>query len=59
MANLLSENQNTFYQDYRVVVAAGTDAGIGMAALPPVLQAMTDNPLKSKTITLSCGKLTT
>ena len=59
MANLLSESQNTFYQDYRVVVAAGTDAGIGMAALPPVLQAMTDNPLKSKTITLSCGKLTT
>ncbi len=29
-----------------------------MAALPPVLEAM-DDPLKSKTITLSCGKLTT
>jgi len=29
-----------------------------MAALPPVKNAM-DNPLKTKTITLSCGKLTT
>lgn len=29
-----------------------------MAALPPVLEAM-DDPLKTKTITLSCGKLTT
>jgi len=42
-----------------VVVAAGTSAGIGVEALPPVLKAMTDNPLESKTITLSCGKLTT
>jgi hypothetical protein len=41
------------------VVAAGTQAGIGIEALPPVLDAMTDNPLESKTITLSCGKLTT
>jgi len=42
-----------------VVVAAGTKAGIGIEALPPVLDAMTDNPLESKAITLSCGKLTT
>ena len=34
-------------------------AGVGLSALPPVLDAMTDNPLTSKTITLSCGKLTT
>jgi hypothetical protein len=40
-------------------VAAGTKAGIGVNALPPVQDAMTDNPLESKTITLSCGKLTT
>jgi hypothetical protein len=33
-------------------------AGIGAASLPPVLDAM-DDPLKSKSITLSCGKLTT
>ena len=59
MANLLKERQNTFYHDYTVVIAAGTSAGIGVHALPPVLEAMTDNPLESKTITLSCGKLTT
>lgn len=59
MASLLKQRQNKFYQDYTVVVAAGTQAGIGIAALPPVLDAMTDNPLESKTITLSCGKLTT
>lgn len=58
MKNLMSKPNNTFYQDYEIVVAAGTQAGIGVEALPPVLHAM-GNPLKSKTITLSCGKLTT
>ncbi len=58
MRNLLNQRQNTFYQDYEIVVAAGTNAGIGVEALPPVLEAM-ENPLQSKTITLSCGKLTT
>ena len=59
MANLLKQRQNKFYHDYEVVVAAGSAAGIGINALPPVFDAMTDNPLESKTITLSCGKLTT
>ena len=59
MANLLKQRQNKFYHDYSIVVAAGTAAGIGVEALPPVFDAMTDNPLESKTITLSCGKLTT
>jgi hypothetical protein len=58
MSNLLTQRQNRFYHDYRVIVAAGSSAGIGAAALPPVHEAMTD-PLASKTITLSCGKLTT
>ena len=58
MANLLKAKNNTFYHDYNVVVAAGASAGIGAAALPPVLDAM-DEPLSSKSITLSCGKLTT
>ena len=58
MYNLLAERQNTFYHDYKVVVCAGTKAGIGLDALYPVEQAMAD-PLESKTITLSCGKLTT
>ncbi len=58
MRKLLGKKQNRFYHDYQIIVAAGSAAGIGVAALPPVLEAM-DEPLKSKTITLSCGKLTT
>jgi hypothetical protein len=58
MRNLLAKRPNRFYHDYKVVVAAGSAAGIGVAALPPVQEAM-DEPLKTKTITLSCGKLTT
>jgi hypothetical protein len=58
MRNLLAKRQNRFYHDYKVIVAAGSAAGIGVAALPPIYEAM-DDPLKTKTITLSCGKLTT
>jgi hypothetical protein len=58
MANLLAERQNTFWHDYTVVVAAGASAGIGLEALPPVRQAV-GSGFDSKTITLSCGKLTT
>lgn len=58
MANLLKQPQNTFYHDYTVNVCAGTGAGIGLDALRPVQASMRD-PLTSKTITLSCGKLTT
>lgn len=58
MRNMLARKQNKFYHDYRVIVAAGSSAGIGVAALPPVQEAM-DDPLKTKTITLSCMKLTT
>ena len=56
MYNLLM--QDNFFRDYKVVVCAGTKAGIGVAALAPVQSAM-GNPLSTKTITLSCGKLTT
>ena len=58
MANLLQKKQNTFYHDYRVIMAAGSKAGMGVKAVQPVRKAMGD-PLKTKTITLSCGKLTT
>ena len=58
MRNLLLQQQNVFYHDYTINVAAGSKAGIGVNALYPVLNSMRD-PLKSKTITLSCGKLTT
>jgi len=58
MANLLAEKHNTFWRDYNVVVAAGASAGIGLQALPPVRQAI-GSGFKTKTLTLSCGKLTT
>jgi len=62
MNNLIQQKQNKFYHDYTVVVAAGYEAGIGVEALPPVKKAMGgmwNNALQTKTITLSCGKLTT
>ncbi len=58
MANLLRDRHNSFYHDYKINVAAGSKAGIGPDALKPVLESM-DDPLRTKTITLSCGKLTT
>jgi len=58
MRNLLKQRQNTFYHDYKVNLCAGVAAGIGVDALGPVQRSMAD-PLKSKTITLTCGKLTT
>ena len=58
MANLLAERHNTFWLGYRVVVAAGAAAGIGLEALPPVRKAI-GSGFDTKTITLSCGKLTT
>jgi hypothetical protein len=58
MANLLAEKHNIFWQEYDVVVAAGASAGIGLDALPPVRKAI-GGGFESKTITLSCGKLTT
>lgn len=58
MANLLAEKHNTFWHEYAVVVAAGASAGIGLEALPPVRKAI-GSGFETKTITLSCGKLTT
>jgi len=58
MANLLDERHNTFWRDYEIVVAAGASAGIGLEALTPVRRAI-GSGFETKTITLSCGKLTT
>lgn len=58
MHNLLSERHNTFWHDYDAIVAAGSMAGIGLEALPPVRNAI-GSGFETKTITLSCGKLTT
>jgi hypothetical protein len=59
MYNLMMQRQNDWFnQRYTINVCAGTKAGIGLDALAPVQQSMGD-PLQTKTITLSCGKLTT
>ena len=58
MSNLLAEKQNVFWHDYKVLVVAGPGAGIGLDALPPVRAAIGDGH-DTKTIILSCGKLTT
>ena len=58
MANLLKEKHNTYWHEYEILTVAGTGAGIGLEALPPVRKAI-GTGFDSKTITLSCGKLTT
>ena len=58
MANLLAEKHNAFWHDYKVVVAAGASAGMGLEALRPVRKAIRSG-FETKTITLSCGKLAT
>ncbi len=58
MANLLAEKHNVYWHDYDVLTVAGSGAGIGLEALPPVRKAI-GSGYESKTITLSCGKLTT
>jgi len=58
MANLLGEKHNVFWHDYEVRVVAGAGAGIGLKALPPVREAIGSGS-DTKTIVLSCGKLTT
>ena len=58
MKNLLNQPQNSYYNRFKIIVSAGESAGVGLKALKPVKDAM-GNPLKTNTITLTCGKLTT
>lgn len=50
--------KHTFYKEYHIIVCAGNEAGMGVKALEPVREAI-KNGFDTKTITLSCGKLTT
>ncbi len=59
MEALLRRPANGFYQTYQIINCSGSKAGIGVDALGPVREAMGENPLKTRTITLTCGKLTT
>ena len=51
--------RDNFFRQYKIVCAAGNEAGMGEAALEPVMEAISDDPFSTKTITLSCQKLTT
>jgi hypothetical protein len=59
MRDLMQRPHNTFFRDYQIVVAAGSQAGVGEKALAPVLDAIGHVPQDTKSITLSCGKLMT
>ncbi len=59
MENLLQQRCNVFYHDYKIINCSGKNVGNGVDALPPVQEAMGDNALESKSIILTCGKLTT
>lgn len=60
MEAMLQRSNNIFYQDYTIIVSAGNKAGVGVgkSALKPVQEAI-GRGIKTKTIVLSCGKLTT
>ncbi len=58
MATLLRKRANRFFDDYEIIVAAGSEAGMGAKAVATVYDAM-GGPQQTKTITLSCGKLST
>ncbi|MGW8483107.1 restriction endonuclease [Microbacterium sp. NPDC055903] len=58
MANLLAEPQNAFWHDYAVINVSAPGIGVGLAALPPVREAIGGGH-DTKTITLTVGKLTT
>jgi len=58
MANLFAEPQNSYFHKYKVLTVAGSKAGIGLDALPPVRKVIGSGHERG-TITLSCGKLTT
>lgn len=59
MRDLLRRSHNKFFNDYHIVAAAGSEVGMGQAALAPVEEAITRIPQDAKSITLSVGKLMT
>ena len=59
MKRLLDKPVNRrFFGRYKIIVAAGNEAGMGAEAVNPVYASM-GNPQETCTITLSCGKLST
>jgi hypothetical protein len=59
MQKLLTASQNSLFHEYKILLVAGNSAGMGADALLPVEEAIGPDPRKTKTITLTCGKLLT
>ena len=59
MNELLHSRANTYFRKYKIALVAGNSCGNGVEAIKPVEKEMTNNPLETQTITLTCGKLTT
>lgn len=59
MYDLLHSRANTYFRKYKIALVAGNKCGNGVEAIKPVNKIMTNNPLETQTITLTCGKLTT
>lgn len=59
MAELLSRDINSFFHKYKVINCSGNNVGVGKNAIIPVQQMLSDNPVDSNSIILTCGKLTT
>lgn len=49
---------DSFFKEYTIIICAGSEAGVGAVALERFKEEL-GNPLESKSITLTCGKLTT
>ena len=59
MKNLLQQEQNDFFnKNYKIILMAGNNAGVGVKAFQNHKEQM-GNQHKTKTITLTCGKLMT
>lgn len=59
MKNLLEEKNNVYFQDYQIIIAAGQKKNKKGTVLEQLKQRIGDEPLKTKTITLTCQALTT
>ena len=59
MKNLLQQEQNDFFnKNYKIILMAGNNAGVGVKAFQNHKEQL-GNQHKTKTITLTCGKLMT
>lgn len=59
MENMLRREVNRFFHDYAIINCSGNKAGIGLDALEPVKEHLKIDRPDTKSIILTCGKLTT